>query len=90
LGIYYYPNRWWSLAIPAWIVVLIIYIYVALAGYNTGYLTLKMGSVETVVDEAANIAVIDGEGRLRGRGGKGKRKDVEGMGAGAKGGVREW
>ena len=49
-----------------------------------------MGSVETVVDEAANIAVIDGEGRLRGRGGKGKRKDVEGMGAGAKGGVREW
>lgn len=42
----------------------VIYIYVALAGYNTGYLTLSMKSVECVVDEAANVAVVDGEGRL--------------------------
>lgn len=34
LGIYYYPNRWWSLAIPAWLVMCVLYIYVALAAYN--------------------------------------------------------
>jgi phosphatidylinositol glycan class P protein len=65
LGIYYYPNRWWSLAIPAWLVMLIIYIYVALASYNTGYLTLPMNSIENIVDEVANVAVIDGKGRRR-------------------------
>ncbi|KAL1983257.1 hypothetical protein VTN96DRAFT_355 [Rasamsonia emersonii] len=65
LGIYYYPNRWWSLAIPAYLVMTIVYIYVALASYNTGYLTLPMNSIENIVDEAANIAVIDGKGRRR-------------------------
>ncbi|EEA20074.1 hypothetical protein TMatcc_000047 [Talaromyces marneffei ATCC 18224] len=65
LGIYYYPNRWWSLAIPAWLVMFLVYIYVALACYNTGYLTLPMTSIENIVDEAANIAVIDGKGRRR-------------------------
>lgn len=43
----------------------IVYIYVALASYNTGYLTLPMNSIENIVDEAANIAVIDGKGRRR-------------------------
>ena len=42
----------------------IIYIYVALASYNTGYLTLPMNSVECLVDEAANVAVVDSTGRL--------------------------
>lgn len=44
---------------------LLVYIYVALASYNTGYLTLPMNSIENVVDEAANIAVIDSKGRMR-------------------------
>jgi phosphatidylinositol N-acetylglucosaminyltransferase subunit P len=65
LGIYYYPNRWWSLAIPSFLVMTIVYIYVALASYNTGYLALPMNSIENVVDEAANIAVIDSKGRRR-------------------------
>lgn len=65
LGIYYYPNRWWSLAIPAWLVMLLIYIYVALAAYNTGYLTLPMHSIENIVDEVANVSVIDGKARRR-------------------------
>ncbi|WEW56267.1 hypothetical protein PRK78_001709 [Emydomyces testavorans] len=65
LGIYYYPNRWWSLAIPSFLVMTIIYIYVALAAYNTGYLTLPMNSIENLVDDAANIAVIDSKGRRR-------------------------
>ena len=64
LGIYYYPNRWWALAIPAWVVMLVVYIYVALASYNTGYLTLSMDSVECLVDEAANVAVVDATGKL--------------------------
>ena len=42
----------------------VIYIYVALASYNTGYLTLSMDSVECLVDEAANVAVVDANGRL--------------------------
>ncbi|RDW56615.1 hypothetical protein BP5796_13080 [Coleophoma crateriformis] len=65
LGIYYYPNRWWSLAIPSFLVMLIVYIYVALAAYNTGYLTLPLTSIETIIDDAANIATIDSRGKMR-------------------------
>lgn len=68
LGLSYYPDRWWSLAIPAFIVMLIVYIYVALLSYNVEYLTKPLDSVECIVDEAANIAVLDGKGRIR-RGG---------------------
>lgn len=64
LGIYYYPNRWWALAIPAWTVMLVIYIYVALAAYNTGHLTLPLDDVECLVDQAANIAVVDADGKI--------------------------
>ncbi|KAL9044141.1 MAG: hypothetical protein Q9214_002699 [Letrouitia sp. 1 TL-2023] len=59
LGINYYPNRWWSLAIPSFLVMTIIYIYVALATYNIEYLTLPMTSIENIIDEAANIAAVD-------------------------------
>ena len=51
----------------------IIYIYVALASYNTGYLTLPMNSIENMVDEVANVAIIDGKGRRR-PGGSAKMK----------------
>ena len=51
---------------------LIVYIYVALASYNTGYLTLPVGSIECIVDEAANIAVLDSRGRMVVRGAKTK------------------
>jgi phosphatidylinositol glycan class P protein len=59
MGIYYYPNRWWALAIPCWLIALIIYIYVALASYNTGCLTLPLHSIENLVDECAQVAVVD-------------------------------
>lgn len=81
LGIYYYPNRWWSLAIPAFLVMLIVYIYVALASYNTSYLTLPMNSIENIVDEAAHVAAIDSKGKVK-KMLKGKMKGgvgVEGM-----------
>lgn len=59
MGIHYYPNRWWGLAVPCWLVALVVYIYVALASYNTGYLTLPMSSCENLVDETAQIALVD-------------------------------
>jgi phosphatidylinositol glycan class P protein len=65
LGIYYYPNRWWALAVPSFIVMLLVYIYVALALYNTEILTLPLTSIETIVDEAAKIATIDSKGRIK-------------------------
>ncbi|KAL9114642.1 MAG: hypothetical protein Q9227_001320 [Pyrenula ochraceoflavens] len=65
LGVWYYPDRWWSLAIPAFIVMLVVYIYVALLLFNVEYLTKPLNSVECVVDEAANIAILDGKGRIR-------------------------
>ncbi|KAI0096647.1 PIG-P-domain-containing protein [Nemania sp. FL0031] len=65
LGIYYYPNRWWALAVPSFITMLIVYIYVALALYNTEVLTLPLTSIETIVDEASKIATVDSRGRIR-------------------------
>lgn len=65
LGVTYYPNRWWSLAIPAWIVILLIFIYVALLSFNVEYLTLPLASLECMVDEAGNVAVVDEYGRVR-------------------------
>ncbi|KAI1186364.1 PIG-P-domain-containing protein [Nemania serpens] len=76
LGIYYYPNRWWALAIPSFITMLIVYIYVALALYNTEVLTLPLTSIETIVDEAAKIAIIDGKGRIRPKGAADERGQV--------------
>ena len=42
----------------------LVYIYVALASYNTEYLTLPMSSIENIVDEAANIAILDSTGTI--------------------------
>ncbi len=47
----------------------IVYIYVALASYNTGYLTLPMSSIENIVDDAAHVAVLDCKGRVQRKGG---------------------
>ncbi|RKF73088.1 Meiotically up-regulated gene 84 protein [Golovinomyces cichoracearum] len=59
LGIYYYPNRWWSLAIPSFLVMLLLYIYIALASYNVSYLTLPLQSIETIIDETSNVATLE-------------------------------
>ena len=73
LGIHYYPNRWWSLAIPAFLVVVVVYIYIALACYNTEYLTLPMSHIENIVDDAANVAALDGTGKVKSRNHQGWR-----------------
>lgn len=43
---------------------LVVYIYVALAAYNTGHLTLPLPDIEGLVDEAASIAVVDETGKI--------------------------
>lgn len=48
----------------------LIYIYVALACYNTEYLTLGLQSLETMVDDAGSVAILDENGRLRKGGSK--------------------
>lgn len=42
----------------------LVFIYVALLSYNVEYLTLGMSSVECIVDDAANVALVDEYGRL--------------------------
>lgn len=76
LGIYYYPNRWWALAIPAFLVMTLCYIYVALAAYNTEMLTLPATSVETIVDDAGKLAVVDSKGRIRGSAKREPKRDA--------------
>lgn len=77
LGITYYPDRWWALAIPAWIVMALIWIYVALSAYNVEYLTLGMNCVETMVDEAGSVAILDENGRIRKGGSKRFVREME-------------
>lgn len=61
---------------------LLVYIYVALASYNTGYLTLELSSIETIIDDAANVATLDGRGRKM-AGIREKRKERDS-------GLRDW
>ncbi|PTB77925.1 PIG-P-domain-containing protein [Trichoderma longibrachiatum ATCC 18648] len=78
LGIYYYPDRWWALAVPAFLVMTLVYIYVALAAYNLEILTVPLNSVETIVDGAGKLAVIDAKGRLKGSNKREKKCDANG------------
>ena len=60
------------------------WIYVALAGYNTGYLTKKLGAVDIVVDGVAKILVVQGSSRTLGVG-VGVGVGVAGVGMGVSG-----
>ena len=46
----------------------IVYIYIALASYNIGYLTLPMSNIENIVDDAADVAVLDEDGNIKPKG----------------------
>lgn len=62
---------------PAWLVVLVVWIYVALASYNTGYLTLPLNSVENIVDRCGTVAVVEimeGHQRREGKEGEARRE----------------
>ncbi|KAM3501862.1 hypothetical protein MY10362_005241 [Beauveria mimosiformis] len=82
LGIYYYPDRWWALATPAHLVMTLVYIYVALASYNLEMLTLPLRRVETIVDDAGQLAVVDAEGKLRGSNSNSNSNSSSGGGGG--------
>jgi phosphatidylinositol glycan class P protein len=56
---------------------LLIFIYVALLSYNVEYLTLPLGSLECMVDDAANVAILDDSGRLRKGGSKRFVRELE-------------
>lgn len=62
-NIYYYPSRWWAVALPSFIIMLLIYIYVALASYNIEVLTRPLSSLEIVTDLNAKIVDHDQVGQ---------------------------
>ena len=64
VGIHYYPNRWWALALPAWLAAALAYAYVALAAYNAEVLTRPVGALGNVVDGVAQVAALDRRGRI--------------------------
>lgn len=69
---------------PSFLVMLLLYIYIALATYNVEYMTLPLTSIETIIDDVANMAIINeagGVGKMNGR----HRKKERGKGA-----IREW
>ncbi|ODV96710.1 hypothetical protein PACTADRAFT_48531 [Pachysolen tannophilus NRRL Y-2460] len=55
LGVFYYPSRWWSVAIPSYIIMLMCYIYIALGLYNVEVKTVKLDDLRTIVDESGVI-----------------------------------
>jgi phosphatidylinositol glycan class P protein len=76
-GIYCGPSRWWGLPFPGFLVMLLVYIHVTLASYNTGYLTVPLSSIETIIDNAANVATIVAQGRTMSCRGGNRGKDKE-------------
>ena len=67
---------------PAWLVVLVCYIYVALACYNTGNLTMAVSSLECIVDKAGAVAVVDGDGKIMRKSGSVRRSSTGKAGSG--------
>lgn len=51
LGIDYYPDKYWSHAIPAYSLILMLYVYIALALYNTEVRTLALDDIRNFVDD---------------------------------------
>ena len=51
LSIDYYPDKYWSIAIPSYSLLLMVFIYWFLALYNTEVLTLPLDSIHNFVDE---------------------------------------
>ena len=51
LFIDYYPDKYWSISIPLYSLILMIFIYWILALYNLEILTLKLNDVRCLIDE---------------------------------------
>ena len=61
---YYNPNRRLGLALPIFLVMLLVYIDVASASYSSGYFSLPLSSIETIIDDAANVSATHGKERM--------------------------
>lgn len=55
LSIHYYPDKYWSHAIPAYFLMTMLYIYIALALYNTEVKTLKLDDIRNFVDDYSTL-----------------------------------
>lgn len=58
-GIYYYPDKYWSLAIPSYFLMGMLFTYIAHVLYNTEIMTLPLDDVRNFVDENAVLAGYD-------------------------------
>lgn len=50
-SIYYYPDKYWLMAIPSYFLLGMLFYYISLAMYNTEVLTLPLNDIRTIVDE---------------------------------------
>lgn len=55
LGVYYYPSRWWALAVPSYVLVLMVYMYVGIALYDVEVLTLPLCDNRAVADDTGVV-----------------------------------
>lgn len=60
LSIDYYPGKYWSIAVPSYSLMLMVFVYWFLALYNTEVLTLKLNDVNTFVDQYTQYPNSDG------------------------------
>ena len=51
LSIDYYPNKYWSIAIPSYSLMLMLFAYWVFALYNTEVLTLPLNDIHCIIDE---------------------------------------
>lgn len=52
-GIYYYPDKYWAQAVPAYLLMLMLYVYISIALYNTEVKTLPLDDPRVFTDENA-------------------------------------
>lgn len=55
IGAHYYPSRYWAVAVPAFLLMSMLYIYIALSCYNLGILEYPPDALETITDLDARI-----------------------------------
>ncbi|SGZ47676.1 CIC11C00000004481 [Sungouiella intermedia] len=54
-GVYYYPSKYWAQAIPAYLLLAMLYAYIFIACWNTEVKTLALDDLRVITDEHAVI-----------------------------------
>jgi len=68
IGVYYYPDRWWAVAIPSLAVITLVYIFAALQGYNRA-VTPEFDRLECITDSYARMSTEPQRDKHRGTNG---------------------